>query len=206
MALVSDVLTRAYGYDDSFVQGSVATESTELVPLVDQLVKKYFARAGRINPRFFGQKLTVAPASSKWTLSAGIVRFWRVETTAGAEVKVVSADQQDAEFAPRVYQVGRDLFTVNASGDPDETTDSLVVFCNRYPTTLSGTGSTVDSEFPDHFYPLLEMGVAQYLASRAGMFDLVTSLGARITALEADFDAAVGSVNAADAMGFAVSA
>lgn len=203
MATVATVLTRAYGYDDSFVSGQVADVSNELVPLVDQLQKKYFGRAAQINPRYWGTSTTIAASSNKWTLPSSVLRFWRIEKTDGTEVKLVSKDDVSAEFPPRVYQLGRTLYTVNETGDPDETTDSLVVYSNRYPSDVTSTSDSIDTEFPDHFYPLLEMGVAEYLARRAGLFDLAATLRERISELEGQFDAEVAGYTTARAQRWA---
>ena len=191
MSTVANILTRAYGRHDAFIATVSADETNELVPLVDQKQKALFLRGAAT--QFFGKKAAVAAASNKWTMPTDSVGLpYRIEEADETEVNIVPVNDREAEFAPRVYIVGNEIFTVNAVGDPDETSDALTVFYNRSPTTLTATSDSLDSELHTGHEQILEVAVAITLARRARLLEELASFQAELVEAMAGFDQEIG--------------
>ena len=203
MATVANILTNAYGYSDAFIAAKVADETNELTPLLDRVQKRYFARAARLNPRFFAKKTVVAASSNKWALPGDCVGVpWLIQTTAGAEVHIVALEDTGSQFAPRVYLLGQDLLSVGTAGDPDDAADSLWLFHARLPGDLTITSSVIDADWPDQYLQIFDLEVAIYLSGRARLNEDIPALEAMLARVVGELDAEVSASYGAESRRF----
>ena len=165
---VDQILDMAYAKSMQNNPGIIATESVELLGVVQRMLDGCFAVAARVNPIMFAEKVTVAPVGNAWARPAEAESIFLVEKNSdGAEVAVVPYDDQGAESAmPCIYEYGQSFYTAFNLGDPDDTTDSLDFYYARRPDRLTATTDTLDAMWVEQFNELLALHVAKYLATK----------------------------------------
>ncbi len=165
---VDAILDMAYAKSMQNNPGIIATESVELLGVVQRILDGCFAVAARVNPIMFAEKATVAPVTNSWARPAVAESIFLVEKNSdGAEVAVVPYDDQGAESAmPCIYEYGQAFFTAFGLSDPDDTTDSLDFYYARRPDILTATTDTLDAMWPEQFNELIALHVAKYLATK----------------------------------------
>ena len=169
---VQDILNAAYSRSTQNNPGTIATESTELLAVVQRAIDGCYAFAARINPTFFGDTLAVTPpgASTPWARPEAAEAIFRIEDDADdSEVVVVPYDDRTAESGlAAVYEWGQAFYEAGNAGDPDPATDTLNFFFAKRPDTLTVVGDTLDSMWREQFNELLVVEVAIYLATKDG--------------------------------------
>ena len=89
---------------------------------------------------------------------------------------------------PSVYELGRKLVACGAATDP-ASSDTLVVYYSAAAPALGSVSTPLPAEFPDMFFPLLELPIAVYLARKEARADDVAAFGAEEAEWAAYFDA-----------------
>ncbi len=165
---VQQMLEMGYAKSMQNNPGIIATESVELLGVVQRMLDGCFAVAARVNPIMFAEKATVAPVSNAWARPATAESIFRVEKTSdGSVVAVVPYDDQLAESAlPSIYEYGQAFYTAGGLGDPDDTTDSLDFYYARRPDILTAVTDDLDAMWPEQFNELIALHVAKYLATK----------------------------------------
>ena len=164
---VTEILEAAYAKSTQNNPGTIATETTELLQVVQRQLDGCFAVAARVNPQFYALKTPVAGVAGVWARPADAESIFRIETTVGdLLVVVVPYDDRTAESGlPGVYEYGQDFYTAGNASDPTGT-DSLEFYYSKQPTALTALGDTLDAMWPEQFNELLILDVALYLATK----------------------------------------
>lgn len=157
-----DLLTDAYAKSKKNQPGRIATESVELLGVVNRVIRTFFQIGVRVNPTFYGDEASVAFSSPGWPRPVVAEMIYRIED-AGAEVVVVPFDQKDAEAGlPAVYRMGQIFRTAGNPSDP--TSGSLDFFYAKTPTDAATLTTNIDSMWPESYRELAVLEVAAYLA------------------------------------------
>ncbi|UCC92569.1 MAG: hypothetical protein JSW25_07845 [Thermoplasmata archaeon] len=171
-----DIFESAYAKSTKNNPGAIATDATELLNLVNRIIRKMYVVAARVNPGYFGVITQVsAPGTGlPWARPEGAESVFRIETVGGAEVVVVPYDDRVAEEnTPAVYRIGKNYYAAGNASDPDPSTDALNFWTSKRPTDAALTTSTIDSTWEEQFNELLILEVALYLAKKDGRGDEV---------------------------------
>lgn len=161
---VEQIIERAYATSFKNRPGTIATAGTELVDVVARLLMEMFVLAADENPDYFGNVAQVAYNGTSWPRPAAAESVTRLEVS-GAEVVVVPYDQRTIEAGtPAVYERGGQFYSAGNAGDP--TSGTLTVFFSDLPAALVDETSTLDARWPERFNPILELGLAGYLARK----------------------------------------
>jgi hypothetical protein len=170
---VQQILDAAYAKSLKNRPGTIATESTELLQVVQRALNGIYALAARINPLFFASSSNVTLAAGSWARPETAESIFRIEggtvapttpaVATGAEVVVVPFDDRQAESGkPAVYRYGQKFFTAGNASDP--VNNDLMFYYSKRPSTLSALTSTLDAMWTEQFNELLVLEVAIYLA------------------------------------------
>lgn len=171
MTTPQDIFDNAYGYSTKNVPTEVAEEGTELFKKLNRVMDQVYSIASLVNPTYFGKKTTVtAPgAGSPWPEPSDAETIFYIQDGSGTEVVVVRIQEQDAEPGkPNVYSLGRKLYTVGGSNDPDPSSDNLEIFYSASPTDPADKDSDLDATWDEDFNELLSLEIALYLAHKDG--------------------------------------
>ncbi len=164
---VQQILDMAYAKSMQNNPGIIATESVELLGVVQRMLDGCFAVAARVNPIMFAETADVTPAANAWARPADAESIFLVEKASGDVVAVVPYDDQSAESAlPSIYEYGQAFYTARGMTDPDDTTDVLTFYYARRPDILTAVTDTLDAMWPEQFNELLALHVAKYLATK----------------------------------------
>lgn len=178
------ILTSAYGKSKLNVPGTIATESAELLGVVNRSLRGLFAFAARINPIYFAAEASVAAASAAWTRPAEAESIFRIEEVVGGnpEVALVPFDDRTAEPGmPAVYELGQVFRIAIAGGVGPAPTSALRFFYAKRSTeltALTGAPGTIEALWPESYNELLILEVAIYLAMKDKRIDEVEALKA----------------------------
>ena len=158
-----DILVDAYAKSKKNQPGKIATESTELLGVVNRVIRTFFSIAVRVNPYFFGDEDDVA-FSSGWPRPVTAEAIYRIEFTSNnAEVVVVPFDDRTAEEAlPAVYRMGQVFQSAGNASDP--TNENLTFYFSRVAVASSALDDPIDALFPEAYKELADLEVALYLA------------------------------------------
>lgn len=155
------ILTDAYAKSKKNQPGRIATESVELLGVVNRVIRTFFQIGVRVNPTFFGDSAVVS-FSSGWARPTAAEMIFRIED-GGDEVVVVPFDQKTAESGlPAVYRMGQVFLSAGNAGDP--TSGDLTFFYAKTPTDAATLGTDIDSMWPETYKELAVLEVAAYLA------------------------------------------
>jgi len=158
-----DILTDAYSKSKANQPGRIATESTELLGVVNRAVRVFFSIAARINPLFYGDDADVAYGAPGWARPTNAEAIYRIEDDGGDEIVVVPFDDLKGEvLKPAVYRFGQVYIGAGNTNDP--TSGTLTFYFSRTPVDCVALDSTIDSAFPENFMELPIHEVAIYLA------------------------------------------
>lgn len=166
---VRDILDAAYAKSQKNRPGTVASESTELLQVVQRSMRGLFADAVAINRKIYAQRLVVPfdAGLGGWPRPDNAEAVIRIETPAGAWVREVPFDDRSAEsLLPAVFSLGQVFYSAGNPGDP--VNGNLVMFCSMRPrdlTALTGDpAGTLDPLWPEQFNEIPILDVAIYLA------------------------------------------
>jgi hypothetical protein len=169
---VQDIFEAAYSRSTQNMPGTIATESTELLAVVQRALDGCYAMAARINPTFFAASASVTPpgAATPWARPETAESIFRIEDNADAsEVVVVPYDDRTAESGlAAVYEWGQGFYEAGNAGDPDPATVTLDFYYSKRPDTLTAITDTLDDMWTEQFNELLVLEVAIYLATKDG--------------------------------------
>lgn len=155
----------------------------ELVAVLDRRVKNLFSHAARINPFYFATTTTKTYSAPGWARPSDAEMIIKVENnSSGAEINVVPFEDKQADFAPRVYELGQVYRTVGLTDDPT-TGDTLKFYYAKRPDSLTVASSTIDALWPEQFNDLLVLHIAKYLATKDARPEDVALLAAEEAAL-----------------------
>lgn len=159
-----DIIVAAYATNAANQPGAITTDETELLDLVNRLVRALFSEAASINPTYFGKRATVnaATPNAGWPVPADAEAVFRVETPGGVNVWVVPYD--DRALDPdriTVFFLGRRYWP--AGNVNDVTSGDLVFWYARQPVDAATIDSVIDPDFPDGMVGVLIGLVALYL-------------------------------------------
>jgi len=145
-----------------------ATYASELVQQLNRTLAITTQIGHLLAPERHLTSTPLVGVASVWTLTNNLP-LYRIETAGGAKVSVVPlADRSTDVGTPRVYQTSALTYkSVGAAGDP-AATDTLTFYRLTWPTTLTATGNTLDSWWPDQYAGLLVEEMAMYLALKDG--------------------------------------
>lgn len=167
MTTALDLVVGAYGQSAKNQPGRIATEGTELLRVVNAVMKGAYAIAARVNPCYFGKSAAVAFASGGWPYPADAESVFRIETVTPAEVVVVPFEDRKAEIGrPAVYLFGGQY--VGAGNALDPTAGSLTFYYARRHSTLATIGASLDATWPTDYDNLPILAIATYLARKDG--------------------------------------
>lgn len=159
-----DILTDAYAKSKKNQPGKIAAESTELLGVVNRVIRTMFQIGVRVNPYFFGDQKTVSFSSPGWARPVEAEAVYRIEDS-GAEVVVVPFDDRAAESGvPAVYRLGQ--VYRSAGNAPDPTSGDLEFFFSKRPTDAVSLETDIDTSFPEAYIELPILEVAAYLANK----------------------------------------
>ncbi len=167
---VQEILNAAYSRSTQNNPGTIATESTELLKVVQRALDGCFAMAARINPTFFAdtEQIAAPGAATPWPRPELAEAVFRIEN-AGVEVVVVPYDDRTAEeLLPAVYEWGQAFYEAGNTPDPDPASDALDFYFSTRPATLTGPTDVLDLLWTEQFNELLVLEVAIYLATKDG--------------------------------------
>lgn len=173
-----NIFEAAYAKSTKNNPGAIATEATELLNLVNRIVRKAYTLAARVNPSYFASMTSVAApgAGLPWARPEGAESVFRIEL-GGVEVIVVPYDDRSAEEGSKcVYRVGKNFYAAGNVGDPNPASDALVFWYSKRPTDAATASSTLDSTWEEQFNELLILEVALYLAQKDGRAEEVQGL------------------------------
>lgn len=144
----------------------------------------------------------VSPATV--SLPTDLIDIDRIETTPGNKVNLIPVNEKDRSWhlAPALYRSGLSLVSRGQAGDPFPG-QTLTLFHNSAPATLSALSDILDSRYPARFELLLILGLALYLDTKDTGRDLSSQkeLIDEFTRYEAMFNAEVGVNASAEARG-----
>lgn len=188
---VREIIDAAYATSKKNQPGAIASETGELLALVNRSLRGFFAEGARHNRKIFGRRIVVdfddgeerggwprpASAESVVRIEAGgdgdipTVGGGKIET--GTQIVEVPFDQRNAEPGkPCVYSYGQIYYSAGKDNDPlPDSGTELVFFCSMRPTTLTaleGAGGVLDPLWPEQFNQLLILDIARYLAVKDG--------------------------------------
>jgi hypothetical protein len=178
MATPREIFDAAYSTSKLNQPGTTASETGELLPLLNRSLRGLFAEAARVNRKIFATRATVAYATDGWPRPTGAEMILRIEAGAGmtapggaiatgTQIIEVPFDQRNAEPGkPSIYALGQRYYTAGTTMDP--TGGSLVFFYSARPATVSTLTSQMDALWPTQFDSLLVLDVAVYLARKDG--------------------------------------
>lgn len=169
------IVTSGYAKSTKNKAGEIATEATEILRLMNRLLRKYFAFMARSNWTLVGKAATVA-----YDGTAGILGWPRPSDAEAVvaifdgsqEIGVVPLEDRLADHAnPCVYRYGGVYRSAANANDP--TNQSLLFVYARRPTVLATIDDNLDTLWPETFNEVLELEVASYLARKNGRGDEV---------------------------------
>lgn len=165
---VQDILEIAYSKSTQNNPGTIATESTELLNVVQRMLDGCYAIAARINPIHFAEKATVAGAAGAWPRPEGAESIFQLQDNADdSEIVVVPWDDVTAESGiAAVYEWGQSFYPAGNANDPDPALDSINFFYSKRPTLLTTLTDVLDTLWEEQFNELLALEVAIYLATK----------------------------------------
>jgi len=171
-----EILTAAYAKSLKNQPGRIAAESTELLEVVNRVMRTFFMVGARVNPFFF---MSSAPVtySSGWARPATAEAVYRIVFTLDLtqEVVVVPFDDLLCEsLLPAVYRMGQVYYSAGNSADP--TNESLTFYFSKTPTDVVALNATIDPLFPVSYKELPVLETAIYLALKDGRESEVASL------------------------------
>lgn len=166
---VTQILEAAYAKSTQNNPGTIATESVELLGVVQRVLDGCFAVAARVNPIHFAEQAVVAApgAATPYPRPASAESIFRIEKADGTVVAVVPYDDQEAESGwPSLYEYGQGFHVPSVLSDPDPSTDALTFYYAKRPDTLTGVTDTLDAMWNEQFNELIVLHVAKYLAQK----------------------------------------
>jgi hypothetical protein len=179
----SEIFTGGYATSSKNNPGEIATEATELLRVLNQRLRKWFAFIARENWTLIGDSVLVGydGAVSGWHRPANAELVARIEKVTGVEVVLVpTADRVTAEpTLPAVHRLGQVYFSCGNVNDPVPA-DSLWFYIAKQPTTLVAASSTIDSRWPESFNPILETELGVYLARKDNRVEELAALSAEL--------------------------
>lgn len=166
---VRQILDAAYAKSQKNRPGTIASESTELLQVVQRSLRGLFADAVNFNRKVYASRVQVVfdAALGGWRRPSNAEAVVRIETPAGAWVREVPFDDKGAEaLLPSVYSMGQVFYPAGNPNDP--VAGNLVFFCSMRPRDLAGLegdpAGTLDPLWPEQFNEILILDVAIYLA------------------------------------------
>lgn len=173
------LITAAYAKSSKNQPGKIATESTELLAIVNRMFRGYYAFAARVNPLLFGTKTTVAFSSPGWPRPDTAELVFRIEKNSDhTEVVVVPYEDRDAEAGlPAVYRLGGVYIPASANA-PNPQSGSLDIFASKRSTDAGTLGTPVDATWIEAYNELPTLDIAIYLATKDGRQEEVGPLTA----------------------------
>lgn len=185
----------------------------ELIGVVGRKVRSLYSRASRVNPWYFSKVTNVTPDGTVWALPTDAIvplHFYGggdAGTGAAAvlgggtdpdadEVSLVLINDLDAELAPRVYQLGRSLYSPGGASDPSASVngDKLNIVHSFMHAALDATAAwdaaanTLDASWPEHFNDLLILRLQRYIALKDGRQGDIEGIEDEYALVLADFD------------------
>lgn len=204
MTTAQQIIEAAYARSTDNDPGKLAVDAE----LISHLNRDYQARYGLWSLKagdaaVASVALTLAGTPPSATLPTDIIDIDRIET-AGARVNLIPVNEKDRSWhqAPSVYRQGLSIVSRNQTGDP-VLGQSVTLFHNDAPATLSALSSTLDARYPARFEILLILGLAIYLDTKDTGRDLSshTELKEEYERYDALFNAEVGIDNSATQRG-----
>jgi hypothetical protein len=157
-----DILVAAYATNAANQPDTIAADDTEMLAVVNRIVRALFSRAAEVNPTYFGKRSAQAIASGSWPLPSDAESVVRVELDNGTEVQVVPFDDRAQDTSkPAVYFLGRRFHGCGNVLDP--VSGNLVLFYSRTPVDCATLDSELDSDWPESMNGVLIGLVALYL-------------------------------------------
>lgn len=170
MSTGRDLVIGAYAQSSKNQPGRIATESTELLRVVNAVMKGCYAVAARVRPAYFGKTATVAFAAGGWAYPADAETVYRIETPTPTEVVVVPFEDKKAEIGrPAVYFFGRKY--VSAGNALDPVSGNLTLYYAPRHSTLATLDTALDASWPADYDNLPILAIAAYLARKDGRGD-----------------------------------
>lgn len=176
---VEQIIEAALATSKKNQRGATASDTGELLPLVQRSLRGFFAEGARANRKFYGKKFDVAFSAGGWArpdeaemivrieAGAGVTKADASAIAAGTRIVEVPFDQRRAEPGlPAIYEYGQVFYA--AGNAPDPVAGTLTFFGSARPADLTALTSTLDVLWPEQFNSLLILDVARYLAIKDG--------------------------------------
>lgn len=168
---VQDILNGAYGKSLKNQPGTIASEATELLQVVNRIFRGIYSFSARLNPIFFAEEFDVAEAAGTWPRPEEAEAIVRVEDSTDVEVVVVPFDDRSAEPGKlSMYEFGQTFRVAGAGNDP---AGALTFWFSRRPTFLTALVDTLDAQWREEYNELAILELAIYLSAKDGRFDEV---------------------------------
>lgn len=192
MADVQAIIDAAISRSAAAQPHLLTIDAPELLRVVQRVLSRLYLLAARRRAVNFGQLATVTYTAGNpggWPFPSDALVVLRVELGDGTEVAVTRLDDRAGmQPMPSVYELGRVLVTCGAATDPTNG-DTLSVFYAAAAPTLATVATPLPAAFPEMFYPLLELAVAQYCARKDARVEDLASFQGEESEWAAYFDA-----------------
>jgi hypothetical protein len=178
MSTPRKILDMAYGMSKLNEPEVTASETGELLPLLDRLLAGLFMEGSRINRKVFSRRADMPLEGGSWARPAGATMVLQLEAGAGMTtltdpippgtvIGEVPFDQKRANRGrPSVYALGQRYYP--AGNDADPVAGDLAFIYVGSPLPVLSLTAPLDPLLPDTFNGLLALEVALYLARKDG--------------------------------------
>lgn len=186
----NDVITSAFGRSTKNTRGKLATDATELLRIVNQSFRYWWAFGCRINWPYFGAELDVAPDDDgeeppapirQWTrpVTAEAVAFVKMPLIGGErqDVAIVPLNEPMTDGRPALYRIGTKYKPADGADEPTAARTLTFFFARKAPIAAAADDD-FDAAWPREYSDLLAIDVAGYLATKDGRAEELAGLGA----------------------------
>lgn len=197
MATAEEIINRSYAYSSANDPDRTASKA-EMLTVLNHKLKKYFRKAFRVNPAYFGESDILTFSGTGWPVPASMGVYY-MQDEAAAEVHIVTVSEKETtSMPPRVYRLGQEYRTVGAVGDPP-TSETLTVFYGVLPGDVALIGDDLPTEWPEDHEDLLVFELARYLALKDKAREDFDELDDIIKEASSDFEVAIAQADVVEA-------
>lgn len=184
MTTALQIIQRAFATSRDNDAGRVAEISGELLEVLNDAIEAYIAEGGRLNDKFFGERIVVGFDNGGWARPAEAEVVLRLEASSatsadvidggeaqlldeGTEIADLPIDQRHQERGrPAVFDFGQTWWPAGRTGDPSD--GDIVVFATTSTDRLTTTAASLPAKFPRAGHACLKWELAIYLAQKDG--------------------------------------
>lgn len=145
----------------------------ELVRALSDYLRTLYVEVAEVDDEYFGFEDDVTGASGVFAIPSNMIAVFLVKDADGEEVAIVPFRDVDTDIAPRVYQIGTNLYTVGETDDPADaavlTLFGALLHPELDPTAAwDAADNTLDATWPERHNEVLIRELARLLAFKGG--------------------------------------